>query len=109
MARPSSDPTRMTTQPALTTSTGRRWLVWGGVLAGVAFAILAVLAVTRVPAVWGACAVIVVFYLAMVIVRLTVTSRRARLIALAWLMGAMAVVALVCIVLAGVLSARAVG
>ena len=105
MARPRRDPTQVTAQPALTTSTGRRWLVWGGVLAAVTLAILVTLAVTREPAAWAACALIAALYLTMVVVRFAVPSSRMRLVLLACLMGTIAVTAVVSLVLVGALSA----
>lgn len=108
MKRNPDDPTRVRVQPALTTSSGRRWLLWGGLLAGISCVVLAVLAITRVPAAWVAVAVIVALYAAMVIVRVTVTSQHARLLALAWLMGITAVIALVSVVLVGAVSAGGV-
>lgn len=95
------DPTKVTAQPALTHSTGRRWLVWGAVLAAVALVVLGFLVpVEPVTAITGA-ALVVLLYVAMVIVRVTVSSVHGRLLALAWLLGAMAVAALVCILLVG--------
>jgi len=102
------DPARVTSQSSLATSTGRPWLIWGAALTFIALAVLGVLAATRVPAAWAACAVIAILYLSMVVVRFTVAARRARLLALAWLMGVTAAVALVSVVLVGVVSATAV-
>jgi hypothetical protein len=103
--RRSGDPLRVTAQPALTTSTGRRWLIWGAVLAAVSVGVLVALALARNPAGWVAVAIVIALYLAMVVVRVVVAATRARLIVLACLMGAIAIVALVSIVVVGALSA----
>ena len=90
------DPTRLTEQPALTTSTGRIWLVVGGLFALVSVGVLIPLAVIQhsLAATVGAIAV-VILYLAMVAVRLVVPVGRLRLAILAGEMLAMAAVALI--------------
>ncbi len=96
------DPTRVTDQPALTTSRGRAWLVMGGLLALVSLGVLVPMAVLRMPpiAVPGTAAVVVaVLYLCMIIVRLATPPGRLRLALLAADMLAMAFVALLAVLL----------
>jgi len=101
MPRQPRDPTRVTAQPALTESTGRRWLIWGAVLGALALVVLGLLVpVEPVTALTG-CTLVVLIYIAMVVVRVAVHPRRARLLTLAWLLGAMAVCALACVLLVG--------
>jgi hypothetical protein len=78
------DPTHLTEQPALTTSTGRSWLVVGGLFALVSLGVLIPLAVIQhsLAATVGAITV-TVLYLAMVAVRLVVPVGRLRLAILA--------------------------
>lgn len=100
-----SDPTRIRSQPALTTSSGAIWLVVGALFSAVSIAILLTLA-TRPPAglAIGAAISVAVLYLGMVIVRLVVpaTRRRSRLAILAVLLLAIAAISLVSVlVLAG--------
>lgn len=109
MPRQPRDPTKVTAQPALTRSTGRRWLVWGGVLGVVALVVLGFLVpVEPVTALTG-CVLVVLLYAAMVVVRLAVGPVRARLLTLAWLLGAMAAAALVCVLLVGAIARLQVG
>jgi len=93
------DPTRVTNQRALSTSSGSIWLVVGGIFAAICVAVLATLLWRSPPglALAGAIAV-AVLYAAMVVVKLTVRRDRLRLGVLASLMGAIAVVALACVV-----------
>lgn len=98
------DPTRVTAQDALTRSSGRRWLIWGAVLAVVAIAVLAMLATVQAVAGITGCIVVAALYVAMVAVRFAVPGGRRRLVTLACLMGAMAVTALVVLLVAGSLA-----
>jgi hypothetical protein len=92
------DPTRVTNQPALTTSTGRIWLVVGGLLALISVVVLFLLVnlEPRGLATAGIVAV-VLLYTAMVLVRLWMGAGRLRLGLLAACMIAMALIALVCV------------
>jgi hypothetical protein len=89
------DPTRVTEQPALTTSTGRSWLIVGGLFALVSLAVLIPLAVllSSLAATVGA-VVVGALYLAMVASRLLVRPGRVRLGVLACERLVMAAVAL---------------
>lgn len=91
------DPTRIRSQPALTTSSGRIWLIVGGIFAVISLAVL--IPMTSMPppgvALTGAC-VVVALYAAMVITRLLVERRRLRLGLMAIFMLVMAAVALGC-------------
>lgn len=102
--RPRRDPTQVTAQPALTRSTGRRWLIWGAVLGAVAVIVLGFLVQVQPATALTGCVLVVLLYIAMVVVRVTVGPVRARLLTLAWLLGAMAAVALVCVLLVGVVA-----
>jgi hypothetical protein len=87
------DSTRVTDQPALTTSDGRVWLLVGAALALVSAAVLFPLSGFQPsPALVGGIAVVAIF-IVMGIVRAAVTPVRTRLLVLAVLLGAMAVVA----------------
>lgn len=89
------DETGVRAQPALTSSTGAIWLIVGGLLATSGIAVLALMIGLGIPgvAITGII-LIVLLYAAMIVVRLSVHHGRPRLLALAWLMGAIAVVAL---------------
>jgi hypothetical protein len=102
MSRREPDPIgtspRVRDQPALTTSSGRSWLVLGGILALIA--VITLVAMFGSPpagvALIGICA-IVALYAAMVIVRVNVHPGRGMLGWLAAIMIAIAVVGLVCV------------
>ena len=104
MPRQPVDPTKVTAQPALTQSTGRRWLVWGAILGVISVVVLGFLVPVEPATAATGCVLIVLLYAAMVIVRVWVRPLRARLLTLAWLLGAMAAVALVCILLVGAIA-----
>lgn len=89
------DPTRVTNQPALTTVRPRWWYLWGGLFAAVTVGVL-VWSMARQPvvAVIGV-ALIAVFYVGMLAAGATISAPRTRNKTLAWLMGGMAVTALV--------------
>ncbi|WEG07824.1 hypothetical protein PU630_11280 [Microbacterium horticulturae] len=109
MSRQPRDPTQVTAQPALTGSTGRRWLIWGALLGAVALVVLGLLVqVEPVTALIG-CGLVVLLYIAMVVVRVAVRPHRARLLTLAWLLGAMAACALVCVLLVGAVARLTTG
>jgi len=91
-----STSTRVRDQGPLTTSTGRIWLVVGGLFALVALGLLVPMTALPPPGVALVAAVLVVLlYAAMVVVRIAVPRGRRRLAALAWLTLAMGVVATV--------------
>ncbi len=78
------DPTRVTSQKALTTSSGRSWLVTGGLLALIAVVMLVVMRDLKPEgATVAGIAIIVPLYLLMVVVRYAVPPGRVRLILLA--------------------------
>jgi hypothetical protein len=94
------DPTKVTNQPALTTSTGRIWLIMGGLFSIIALVVLFFLlplAPHGLAAI--AMAIVVLLYAAMVITQLLTRRGRARLGVLAALMLSIAAVALVCILI----------
>ncbi|GAA0997217.1 hypothetical protein [Subtercola frigoramans] len=99
MSDPTSDPTKVTNQPSLTTSTGRIWLVLGGLFAGIAGVMLFSLRSFSPPglALWALVAV-VLLYVGMIIVQLVTQRGRFRLGMLAGLMIVMAVVSLLSVV-----------
>jgi hypothetical protein len=82
-----SDSTRISDQRALTTSTGKIWLITGAILAVVSIAVL-------IPMLWlepagaavGGIIAVVVFYTAMIPVRLGIRTLRVRLWIMATLM-----------------------
>ncbi len=98
-----TDPTSIRSQPSLTTSTGRIWLIVGGVFAAIAIAVL--IPMTQLPppgvALAGAIAV-AALYLAMIVVRLAVSPGHRRLTLMAVGMLSIAGVSLVtAIIVAG--------
>lgn len=97
------DSTRLRDQPALTTSSGRIWLLVGGLFAGFALIVLIPMALVldAGAAKFGAIAV-GVLYLAMIVVRLAVPGGRLRLGLLAIGLLSVAAVSLVC---AGIVAA----
>jgi len=89
---------RVRDQPSLTTSSGRSWLILGGLLAAIAIAVLVPL-LSQQPAgvaLFGICA-IVALYAAMVLVRVNVRPGRGMLGWLAAFMIAIAIVGVVCV------------
>jgi hypothetical protein len=93
------DPTLMRNQASLTTSTGRSWLLLGGLLTFIAAVVLAFELSLEPPgvALFGLVSVLVL-YAAMVVVRLTTEPGRVRLGILAGLMIAIAVIGLGCVI-----------
>lgn len=105
-----TDPTRQRDQPALTTSSGRIWLIVGGLLAVISIVVLVPL-VGLPPhgvALAGVIAV-VVLYAGMAAVRVFVPSGRVRLGLLAAGMLATAAVALVAVLVVAAVSAQSLG
>jgi hypothetical protein len=98
------DPTWVTLQPALTTSSGRIWLVVGGALTAIVVGVFAVLVARGSSLGVLGIVIAVVLYAAMWAVRL-LASGRARLYALAVLLIAIALAAMVLIVAIGATSA----
>jgi hypothetical protein len=94
------DPTRVTEQPALTTSTGREWLLLGTLLAAVSLAVLLPLSGMQLSVALAGAGVVLLLLIAMGVVRAAVSHRRARLLTLASLFGAMALVALISVYIA---------
>lgn len=80
------DPTLVRNQPALTTSTGKEWLIVGGLFAAIAIAVLVVLESYVAAIVVGA------LYLAMIATQLKAPKHKLRLLAAEMLL--MAAVAL---------------
>lgn len=103
------DPTKMRNQPSLRTSSGRIWLVIGGLFAALTGTLFVLLAIqtqgaTRIVAI-AASAAILLCFLVIVITRITVSSSTVKLRTMAIAMLSMAVIALVCMWLAGMLRA----
>jgi hypothetical protein len=90
--------TRVRDQPSLTTSTGKSWLILGGLLSVIAIAVLVPL--LPLPpaglALFGLCT-IVALYAAMVLVRVNARPGRGMLAWLAAFMIAIAIIAVVCV------------
>jgi hypothetical protein len=96
--KPIGTSTRVRDQPSLTTSTGKSWLILGGILAAIAVAVLVPL-LSQPPAgvaLFGICA-IVALYAAMVLVRVNASPGRGMLAWLACFMIAIALVGVVCV------------
>lgn len=93
-----NDVTRVTNQPALTTSTGRVWLIVGALLSAVCLATLLVVATTHPAALIGA-AIVLALYALLVVTRLAVRRQRLRLRLLAVVFAAIAVSTIVTLLL----------
>ncbi len=89
-----TDPLLVRNQPALRTATRRRWLVPGAILGAVAVGMLAACLALRPVAPLVGIGLVAASYLAMVIASVATRSVRRRSLALAWLMGTMALVSL---------------
>lgn len=89
---------RVRDQPSLTTSSGRSWLILGGLLALIAIAIMVPMLglAPEGVAVFGICAV-VVCYTGMIVTRLNARPGRWMLGLLAFFMIGIAIVGLVCV------------
>jgi hypothetical protein len=92
------DPTRVTEQPALTTSSGRSWLIIGGIFSAIVLALLVSMLPLHAPvaAITGIVAV-AVLYAGMIVVRFALRPGRLRLRLLASLLLAIAFVSLLCV------------
>jgi hypothetical protein len=96
------DETKVTNQPALTTSTGRSWLVMGGLFTAIVLALLIAMTTLPPPGVaFVAAFVVAALYLGMIVVRLTVAPGRRRLAFLSAGMLAIAAVSLVAALIIG--------
>lgn len=97
--------TRVRDQPSLTTSTGKSWLILGGLLSVIAIVVLVPLLSQPPPgvALIGLCA-IVALYAAMVVVRLNARPGRGML---GWLAAFMICIALAGVVCVGIVAAGA--
>ncbi len=80
MTDPDTDPTLVRNQPALTTSTGRSWLILGGILAAIAVALLVAMGQLPPPGLgYLAAAIVALLYAGMLLVRAWVRPGRLRL------------------------------
>jgi hypothetical protein len=94
-----TDPTRVRSQPSLTSSTGLIWLIFGAILAVVCAGVLLALVALDPVTAWTGLVVVGVLFAAMVGIRFAVRSGPRRLTALAGTFGAMALVTLACVIL----------
>jgi O-antigen ligase len=94
-----TDPTRVRSQPALTSSTGLIWIVLGSVLAVICAGVLFALVPLQPVTAWVGLVLVVVLFLAMVVIRFAVRVGRRRLTAMASVFGGMALVTLACVVI----------
>ena len=95
----SDDPTQMRNQPSLTTSTGRIWLIVGGLFTAISLGVL--IAMSRLEPVGVATAAaiaVALLYLLMIAARLGVRAGRRRLAIMAAAMLTSALIALVVVV-----------
>lgn len=109
MARDPRDPTQLRSQPALTTSSGRSWLIVGGIFTVVALAVLIPMIGFPPPGVALVAAIVVaVGYATMIVARLAVPEqrRRRRLGIMATAMLVSAAVALVAVVVVAWVAAQ---
>lgn len=102
MVEKNSDETRVANQPALTTSTGRSWLVVGGLFTAIALALLIAMTPLPPPGVALVASIVIgVLYLAMLVVRFLVGPGRRRLMLLSAGMLGIAAVSLVAALIIG--------
>lgn len=103
---PADDPTRVRSQPSLTTASGTIWLVVGGLFVAVSLLVLVPMTSMQ-PAglALGAVIAVVVLYVAMVVVRVAAPPGRRRLGMLAVGMLAIAAIALITVLIVAGLSA----
>ncbi|MBG6240054.1 putative membrane protein [Mycetocola sp. CAN_C7] len=94
-----TDPTRVRSQAALTTSTGLIWILLGTVLAAICVAVLLTLVGLAPVVAWTGVALVVALYVGLLIVRFAVRPGSRRLVAMASVFGAIALVTLICVVL----------
>lgn len=94
-----SDPTLIRNQAALRNSEGTIWLVVGAVFVGVALVVFLPFTGDQPALAWASIAIVAALYVAMIVVRLAVRPRRARLVTLAVLLILVALTGLVCIML----------
>ena len=111
---PPRDETRLTEQPALTFSTGRIWLVVGGLFTAIALAVLIPEAISGLQPQWVTVAAVVVdvlLYVGMILARLLVpvTRLRRRLGLMAIGMLSIAAVSLAAVLVGGVRDAAGGG
>lgn len=93
---------RVRDQPALTTSTGRAWIVVGGLLTLVSLLVLVPMLLLRPPGAAGVGIVLVVFLYVAMLVAMRIPPGPPRLITLAVLMIGIAVVALTTVIVVAV-------
>ena len=101
----STDPTKIRSQPALTRSTGRSWLIVGGLFTAIALGVL--IPMTQLPPAGialGGTIVIAALYLAMIVVRISMPAGRRRL---GFLSVGMLAIALIALVAAGIVAGTA--
>ncbi|SFN49840.1 hypothetical protein [Mycetocola miduiensis] len=94
-----TDPTRVRSQPALTSSTGMIWILLGAILAAVCIGVLLALVALQPVIAWVGITLVAVLLVAMVVIRFTVRQGPRRLTAMASFFGAMALITLVCVVM----------
>lgn len=98
-----SDPTQIRNQPSLTTSSGRIWLVTGGLFALISIVVLGSIVTLRPTGLaLGGIVAIIALYLVMVSIRFGVERPRLRLGLLAACMLVMAAIALACTIIVSV-------
>jgi hypothetical protein len=88
----------VTSQPALTSSSGRVWLVVGAVLTAICLAVLLLVSLTNPAAIIGA-AVVLALFVVLVVVRIAVRAQSLRLRLLAIVFSAIPVTAAVTLLL----------
>jgi hypothetical protein len=101
-----NDPTRVVNQPSLTVSSGRSWLILGGLFTVIAEAVL--IPMSALPpryVAFSSAIIVIMLYLGMIVVRLTVAPGRRRLGLMA---GGMITIALVSLGAAIIVAATAV-
>lgn len=111
---PARDETRLTEQPSLTFSTGRIWLIVGGLFTAIALGVLIAQAVLGLPPIGlplAAAVVVAVLYSLMYVARFAVpvTRLRRRLGIMAVLMLAIAAVSLATVIIVAFTSWNAAG
>jgi hypothetical protein len=94
-----TDPTRVRSQPSLTSSSGLIWIVLGAILATICVGVLLALVPLEPVTAWIGLVLVVVLFAALIGIRLAVRPGPHRLTAMASTFGGMALVTLVCVVM----------
>jgi len=101
-----NDPSLVRNQPALRTSDGGIWLIWGAVSVVIVGIVMGFMAALEPALGWTGLVVVVLLFVAMLVARFLIRPRHPRLITLAVLQLLMVLVGLACVLTVIVVEAR---